>query len=56
MANRELCLDKRVEGTREVKEVIVPLHFDLDQILKHYSETYNISTKDFPTLIKWAFK
>lgn len=47
MANRELCLDKRIEGTREVKEVIVPLHFDLDQIFKHYSETYNTIEDQF---------
>lgn len=47
MTNRELCLDKRIEGTREVKEVIIPLHFDLDQILKHYSETYNTIEDQF---------
>lgn len=41
MNNRELFLVKRIENIREKQETQVPLHFELNQILQHYNETYD---------------
>lgn len=47
MNNRELFLVERIENIREKQETQVPLHFELNQILQHYNETYDTIEDQF---------
>jgi len=41
MAERNLSLSPRVEAVREIRPAQLPIHFSLDDILNHFTESIN---------------